>query len=102
MHYMKNIKVRDISLYITLLFLALLLFIDIAFDWQAISSGSYSNGIELIERIFFGVGGIALMIHYFSAMYKMWQKGQYSWLLGSILFFFVSTILYCLTKQELK
>lgn len=47
-----------------------------------------------IANLFFGIGFLALLVHYSAMLWDMWRERRWSYIVGSILFFFVPTFIY--------
>ena len=48
----------------------------------------------LTERIYWSIGGVALLTHYFWLLSLMWRNGRWGWFFSAILLFFAPTFIY--------
>jgi len=52
---------------------------------------------SLITDVMFGLGSAALFIHYFSMLWNIWKERRWSYILGSVVLFFIPTLIYYFT-----
>ncbi len=76
-------KLIAISTYIALMFVPVAILLP---DELATES--------LVFESIYRLGSMALLVHYVSMLWAMWKERHWSYVLGSLLFFFIPTFIY--------